>query len=71
MNMKEEIDAEEFAAHRTRLRDEEARLRLKATSEDREKSRDVAARASELTQRLAKRWVRSDYAAKRRVLRKL
>ena len=70
LRLADEIDADAFAAKRRELRDREAALKLAAEVADRShaETADLAARAFELSQALAEKWVTADHAEKRAIL---
>ena len=70
MRMAGEIDADEFLERKTRMRDDEARLRLQldAAERNQEEVADLAVRAFELSQSLKDKLVKSDFDARRRIL---
>ncbi len=70
MRMGGEIDADEFAERKTKMRDEEARLRLQldVAERNREEVADLAVRTFELAQSLRDKWVKSDSDTRRRIL---
>ena len=70
LRLADEIDADAFAAKRRELRDREAVLKLRAEVADRShaETADLAARAFELSQALAEKWVTADHAEKRAIL---
>lgn len=70
MRLDDEIDADEYAEQAKCLRDEQARLRLQieVANRDQEENMDVAIKAFELAQHLQNKWLKADYAAKRRLL---
>ena len=70
LRLADEIDADAFAAKRRELRDREAALKLQAEVADRSHAEraDLAARAFELSQALAEKWVTADHAEKRAIL---
>ena len=70
LRLADEIDSDAFAAKRRELRDREAALKLRAEVADRShaETADLAARAFELSQALAEKWVTADHAEKRAIL---
>ena len=70
LRLLEEIDADTFAEKARELRDEAASLRLEIERCDRGRNEtiDIAVKAFELSQSLRAKWVKADYAAKRRIL---
>ena len=70
MRMAAEINATEFAAKSTELRDKEARnaALIEQCQRGRDEEADIALKAFELSQRLADTWVSADYAEKRVLL---
>lgn len=70
MRMANEIDADEFLSRKTKMRDEEARLRLQLAKAERdhEEVADLAVRTFELSQRLKDKWVKADSDARRQIL---
>lgn len=70
MRLAQEIDAAEFAALKTEMRDQEARLVLEYESASRtwQEKIDVASDTFELSQNIYDKWLTADYDAKRRIL---
>jgi site-specific DNA recombinase len=70
LRLLEEIERETFAAKDTELRDRIAQLTLRIDACDRRQSErgEVAAKAFELSQTLADKWLKADYLAKRQLL---
>jgi hypothetical protein len=70
MRMMDEITSETFAAKSTELRDRKAtfNLQLEATDRQHDEVADIAVKAFELSQSLTEKWVKADFAAKRRIL---
>jgi site-specific DNA recombinase len=70
LRLLEEIERETFAAKDTELRDRLAQLALRIDVCDRQQSErgEVAAKAFELSQTLADKWLKADYLAKRQLL---
>lgn len=70
LRLHDEIDAETFSRKSTELRDQEAsvKLQVEVCSRGRHEEADIAVKAFELTQSLREKWLKADYAAKRRLL---
>lgn len=72
MNMRilEEINSDTYNRKSMELRDREATLKaqIEGCDRNRHENGDLAVRAFELSQSLTEEWVKSDYAAKRRIL---
>ena len=71
LRLDDEIGADEYAEQARAMRDQQARLRgqIEAANRDQDENADVAVKAFELTQHLHAKWVKADYAAKRRILK--